>query len=163
MSSFGDMLRAAGSNDLIEPPKGKYDVKIADGTANDTKIGPRVGITLEILAGEHQGARFEHAMFFNHPVGTEINKEALVSYGVDLNKIEEVEDLNLEIDRIMGTTAEVGVSYNDRGYIQIKVHGSRPPAGDTDIPSDPDTARMTPAQETTFKAASQRFGDSVPF
>lgn len=153
--SFGDTLRNASSGEFVEPPAGKYDVKIVRAEARETKSGPVAEVILEITAGPHQGAQVKHLMFFNHPVGVEINTEALVSYGVDLAKIDEVSDLDDDLQRIIGTRAEVGISYRNE-YLQIKVHRSMPPEPVSDIPSDPEPVGFA-------ARAAQKFGDEPAF
>jgi hypothetical protein len=169
--SFGESLRRAASGEYIEPPTAKYNVRVVQGDARETKSGPVAEVILEILEGEHRGGRMKHLMFFNHPVGVEINTEALVSYGVELDKINEVNDLDTELQRILGTEAEVGVSYRN-DYIQFKVHRSRPPQPKSDIPNDLPAEPVEPGQQqqqqqpSFAQAAGQapgaKFGD-VPF
>jgi len=154
MSSFGDSLRNARSGEFIEPPAGKYDVRVVKGDARETSSGPVAEVILEITDGPHQGGQIKHLMFFNHPVGTEINTEALVSYGVDLDKIEEVTDLDDDLQRILGTRAEIGVSYR-KDYIQIKVHRSMPPEPASDV-TPPDAG-------SSFAAAAGAVDDKPPF
>lgn len=161
--SFGDELRKAVDNELIEPPKGSYKVKLDEGSAFTSRAGDEYAkVILEITEGEHQGERFQHFMGFANPVAKQINAEALAAYGVRLDALDSVTDLDIQLTDLVhkGTTAEVSVSYNDRGFMQIKVHGSRT-AGVSDIPTD-DGPEQKPAASFASAAGSQ-FGDEVPF
>src|ERR1044072_8194331 len=160
--SFGDTLRNASQGENVEPKADKYDVRVARGSARDTKVGPVAEIILEIVAGEMAGANVKHLMFFNHPVGIEVNTEALVSYGVGLDKINEVEDLDDELQRIIGTKAEVGISY-DNGYIRIKVHRSTPPNPQSHLTPDEPFHNKEQKPAASFASAAGAGDDSVPF
>jgi hypothetical protein len=72
--------------------------------------------------------RFEHFMGFGSAMQEQINGEALAAYGIDWTEIDSVKDLDMALGELVGTTAEIGVSWNDKGFLNINVHGSRPPA-----------------------------------
>ena len=166
--SFGEFVRNAMDNELIEPPRGSYKTRLVEGGAfeyKDKKTGdPRMAakVTHEILEGEHRGSRFEHFMAF-YPAGiAEMNGNACAAYGVNWTEVDDYTDLDDQLDAIVkaGTTAEVSVAYKD-GYMNVNVHGSRVVGGDRDIPSD--TNGFTEPQSKTFAAAAEKFGDDVPF
>lgn len=161
MSSFGEMLRKASDSDYVEPPKGQYKIVITGGECRETSKGARAEVILKITEGEQKDAQVQHALWFTNPVGVQINTEALVSYGVDLSAIEESNDLDDAIQKLVGRTADVGISYKD-GYMRINVHGSRAAAGQTrsDVPSN--GADQAPAASFAA-AAGAGADDTVPF
>src|SRR4029079_4955245 len=85
------------ANETIEPSKGTYNVRIAGGNAFTSQAGDDYAkLELEIVtapAGAHvngspdkpigPGSRFEHFMGFKHEVGARINREALITYGLE--------------------------------------------------------------------------------
>ena len=165
------------ANETIEPSKGTYNVRIAGGNAFTSQAGDDYcKLDLEIVtapAGAHvngspdkpigPGSRFEHFMGFKHEVGARINREALITYGLENpESIRSIEDLDDQIARLKGLTADVGVGYKD-GYINIRVSGSRAPVADreSDIPANGSGFDRTPEQEQQVAAAA-RFGDEMP-
>jgi len=153
------------SSEEIEPPAGTYKVKIIRGNASLSNAGdPKANVILEIADGELTGSHVDHFMWFAHPVSARISKEQLITYGLpDPDAVEEIEDLDDAIQKLIGTTAEVGISYKD-GRMNIKVFGSRPPAEQqsfSDIPSDANG--FTQSQSKTFAAAAEKFGDEPAF
>jgi len=92
-------------------------------------------------------------MGFKHEVGSRINREALLAYGLrDPEGIERIEDLDDRIGELTGTEADVTVSYKD-GYIQIKVFGSKPPQPVSDVTPAPE------ADRPSFAAAAGKDDD----
>jgi hypothetical protein len=163
--TFGDSMRRAMDSELIEPPKGPYKVKVEEASAFEGKDGRQwAKLILTITDGDHAGENFQHFMGFQPESIKQMNGNALAAYGVDWADVHELSDLDDQMLGLVGRLAEVSVAYKD-GYMNVNVHGSRPPEGKvtSDIPSDPDTARMTPEQQDTFAAAAQRFGSDVPF
>src|SRR5262245_35518717 len=150
---------AANSSADFEPPEGPYKVRIIGGNADISNAGdPKAKVVLEIIAGELAGKRFEHFMWMGHEVSRRIHREALLTYGLREDGIEDITDLDDRIVELFGTTADVGVSYKD-GRMNVKVHGSRVPQGDRDIPTDP--APAAPAPANGAPAARRSFGDTV--
>jgi hypothetical protein len=158
---FGDTW-ANAADEKIEPPKGTYHVRIAGGSAFTSRDGDDYcKVDLQITSGDLESSKFEHFMGFKHPVGSRINREALLAYGLEgADGIRSIEDLDDAIGKLKDRTAEVSVSYKD-GYMQVKVNGSRnaPGTPDGDIPSN----GFTPAQADTFDAAAAKFGDEPAF
>jgi hypothetical protein len=165
--SFSEAWKNAGAEE-IEPPAGTYKVRIVRGAANLSNAGdPKANVILEITDGELAGSHIDHFMWFAHPVSARISKEALITYGLrDPDAVEEIEDLDDAIQALVGTTADVGVSYKD-GRMNIKVHGSRSPQPMSDIPNDvPPTVPPTapPEAQTSFAAAAgAKADDGIPF
>jgi len=165
--SFGDSLRKAMDSEIIEPPKNTYKVRLYDASAFTSKAGDEYAkVTLEIIDGDLKGSRFEHFMGFKNEIAKQINGEALATYGVDLTKVNELSDLDDQLDELVkaGVTADVGVSYNDKGFMNVRVAGSRRP-DKSDIPANGYVAGMDEAreQQAEFSQAAQRFGDDAPF
>lgn len=158
--SFGEMWKNADAEE-IEPPAGTYKVKIVRGEARLSNAGdPKANVILEIADGDLAGAHIDHFMWLAHPISARISKEALITYGLsDPDAINEITDLDDAIQRLVGTTAEVGVSYKD-GRMNIRVNGSRPPVAQQQLSSD-----TTPpnAGNDFAAAAAKKFGDDVPF
>jgi len=159
MSDFKKIWDEASAEE-IEPPQGTYNVKIVRGEAKLSNAGdPKANVILEILDGDHAGAHVDHFMWLAHPVSARISKEALITYGLrDPEAVSAIEDLDDAIQKLIGTTAEVGISYKD-GRMNVKVFGSRPPAQQSfsDLPNDPD---QKPAASFASAAGSD---ESVPF
>ena len=156
--SFGEVWKNA-ANENIEPPRGTYKVKIIPGgNAFVSKNGDDCcKLNLEIVEGEHKGSRMEHFMWFGHEVGARINREALLAYGLENpDGIQTIEDLDDRLARLVGRTAEIGVSYKD-GRMNINVTGSRAAEGQatSDIPSN--------GFEQATSTAGAQFGDDSPF
>jgi len=168
------------ANETIEPSKGTYNVRIAGGNAFTSRDGDDYcKLDLEIVtapAGAHvngspdkpigPGSRFEHFMGFKHEVGARINREALITYGLeDPESIRSIEDLDDQIARLKGRTADVSVGYKD-GYIQIRVSGSRsaPENAKSDIPANGYVAGMDEArkQQADFASAMAKADDDTP-
>jgi hypothetical protein len=161
--SFGESLRKAAGQEYIEPPNGKYTVKIDQGSAFKSQKGEEFAkVILEITEGDHAGGFMQHFMGFNNEVAKQINAEALASYGVQLTDVEEIRDLDKQLTSLVGTRAEVGVSYRN-DYIQIKVHRSWPPEPKSDIPSNGFTAAGSTPAQTSFAAAAGQSDDTPPF
>lgn len=158
MSDFKQIWDEASAEE-IEPPAGTYKVKIIRGEAKLSNAGdPKTNVILEILDGELAGSHVDHFMWFAHPVSARISKEALITYGLsNPEAVEEIEDLDDAIQKLIGTTAEVGISYKD-GRMNVKVFGSRPPAQQmlSDIPNEADS------KSSSFAAAAGS-GDDLPF
>jgi len=171
------------ANETIEPSKGTYNVRIAGGNAFTSQAGDDYcKLDLEIVtapAGAHvngspdkpigPGSRFEHFMGFKHEVGARINREALITYGLENpESIRSIEDLDDQIARLKGRTADVSVGYKD-GYIQIRVSGSRAPAdqAQSDIPTNgvyTDGIQAAKDQQADFAAqAAAQTDDTLPF
>jgi hypothetical protein len=164
--SFGDTWKAA-ANELIEPPRGNYKVRIDRGGSAFTsnKGDDCCKLNLEIIEGDLAGSKFEHFMWFGHEVGARINREALLAYGLeDPESIQTIEDLDDRIARLTGRTAELAVSYKD-GRMNIRVSGSRAPVEDrrSDIPANGSGFDRTPEQDAQAGAAAARFGDEPAF
>jgi len=161
MSDFKQIWDEASAEE-IEPPAGTYKVKIIRGEAKLSNAGdPKANVILEILDGELAGSHVDHFMWLAHPVSARISKEQLITYGLsNPEAVTAIEDLDDAIQKLIGTTAEVGISYKD-GRMNVKVFGSRPPARQSfsDIPSD---TEQKPAASFASAAGSQ-FGDDVPF
>lgn len=149
--SFGEVWKNA-ANENIEPPRGTYKVKIIPGgNAFVSKNGDDCcKLNLEIADGDLKGSRMEHFMWFGHEVGARINREALLTYGLeDPEGVRSIEDLDDRIAKLKGRTADVSVGYKD-GYIQIRVSGSRAAEGQatSDIPSNGFDSFATAASKT---------------
>jgi hypothetical protein len=168
--SFGDSVRKSMDNELLDNrdpnalPNGKYTVLIESGAAFTSRAGDDYAkVTLEILEGPVEG-RFEHFMGFNSPVQEQINGETLASYGVDWTKIDSLTDLDLQLSTLTGTRAEIGVSWNDKGFLNINVHRSWAPEPKSDIPTNGDAAPATSDAQSSFAAAAgAKADDEVPF
>jgi hypothetical protein len=154
--TFGETWQNA-ANEVIEPPRGTYQTRIVGGNAFTSKAGDDYAkIDLEITEGDLKGSRFEHFMGFKHEVGARINREALLTYGLEgPDEITTIEDLDDRIGKLVGRGAEVGVSYKD-GYMQVKVTGSRTAEGQA-----PDISGKPVADFAT--AAPQGTDDDFPF
>jgi len=182
--SFANTWQNA-ANEIIQPSKGTYNVRITGGSAFTSKDGDDYA-KVELMILEHPagaetvatrnddpmtfksrpvqvGDVFEHFMGFKNEVGARINREALLTYGLsDPDSIRSIEDLSDAIGRLANRTADVGVGYKD-GYINIRVSGSRAPVADreSDIPANGSGFDRTPEQEQQVAAAA-RFGDEMP-
>jgi hypothetical protein len=164
--SFGDAVRKSMDSDLLDNrdpealPKGRYKVTIDGGSAFTSRAGDDYAkVVLAINEGPVEG-RFEHFMGFGSAMQEQINGEALAAYGINWTEIDSVKDLDMALGELVGTTAEIGVSWNDKGFLNINVHGSRPPA-----------EKAAQASETTpagagadfAAAASVASDDDLPF
>ena len=168
--SFKEMWDKAGEDaDEYEPAAGGHKVVIVGGSAFTSRAGDDYcKVELQELEGENAGRRFEHFMGFKHEVGARINREALITYGLENPEaIHSIEDLDDQIARLKGRTADVSVGYKD-GYMQIRVSGSRsaPENAKSDIPANGYVAGMEDArkQQTDFAAqAATQTDDTLPF
>lgn len=158
--SFGDQLRkAAEGGDDFDPANGAYTVRITDGGAFAGKDGREwAKVVLEIIGTDANGRQFDDFMNMNNDVGRAIAVEKLVTYGVDLTSIEELEDLDHAIFNLIGTIAEVTVTHKN-GYRNVSVRSSR--TNDSDIPTSPER-EPAPAGQQSFAAAAADDGD-IPF
>jgi hypothetical protein len=156
--TFGETWRSA-ADEKIEPPRGTYQVLILGGNAFTSQKGDDCAkIDLQILDGDLKGEKFEHFMWFGHEVGARINREALLSYGLEgPETIETIEDLDDRIAAMKGRSAEVGVSYKD-GRMNIRVTGSRAPEGRA-----PDISGKPVADFATAAASNGVDDDPPPF
>src|SRR3954452_12657674 len=165
--SFGDSIRKAMDSDLLDNrdpealPAGRYKVRIDSASAFSSRAGDDYAkVTHEILEGPVEG-RFEHFMGFNSPMQEQINGEALAAYGVDWTRVDSLTDLDLQMVELAGSEADISLSWNDKGFLNINVHGSR--TGKSDIPSDANGFETTPEQQATFANAAKNFGDEPAF
>ena len=162
--SFGDAVRKAMDNDLIEPPKGHYKTRLDKGEAFESKDGRQFAkVTLEITDGDLKGARFEHFMGFQPDGIAQMNGNACAAYGVDWTQVSEITDLDDQLDAIVrqGTTADVSVSYKD-GYMNVNVHGSRT-QGVSDIPTDESQPQPSAASFAAAAGQNHQSDESLPF
>lgn len=166
--SFEQEWNSIGSK--IEPPRGSYKVEIVEGDGRyawESKDGRKFAkVYLKILNGELAGTQFEHFMNLQPPGIAEMNKNALLGYGLS-GTIKSVEDLGDRIADLRGRTADVGVSYKD-GYMNVNVHGSRNKPGEDngDIPNDfttPNKPQQAPAADFATAAGTAGDDDSLPF
>jgi Protein of unknown function (DUF669) len=135
------------ADDVFDPPDGVYTVTIAEGEAFETNDGREFcKLVLRGIEGPAKGRTFDHFMTLSHPDAKRISGDALRLYGVDLAAVADLEDLSAHAAGLVGTEAEVGVSHNKKGYLNVKVYsatpagGERGPAADvTDVaaPADP--------------------------
>lgn len=167
--NYGEqMLKAMQGGDYIEPPRGKYNVKIVEASAftynKDNEDRDAASTVLEILDGEFAGQSMRHFMGLHHPVGKEISANALAAYGINWSEIPSFDDLKVAMSGLVNRSAEVGVSYKD-GFMNISVSGSRAPVEDrqSDIPANGSGFDRTPEQDAQAKAAAARFGDTPDF
>jgi hypothetical protein len=167
VGSYGDAWNRAGQDgdEDFQPPKGGYEVEVR-------KVDVFAGgdgrewckVLFRIVDGDLTGSVFQ--MFGpagdHNPVGFGITKDALLMLGLphDL-QITELEDLAHAAGELTGTRAQVGVSYNAKGYMQVKVRSSQ--TGRSDIPpaSIPGIETRTASSATTPSSAVG--DDDIPF
>lgn len=154
--TFGDELRSAMDNEMIEPPKGPYKARLHQGEAFIGKKDQELcKLTFQIVGGDHDEQRFEAWLRFGSPKAKEMSAEALAALGVRIVDLHTIDDLDDQLTELVkaGTIADVSVSYGgDEGqFLNVKIHGSRT-AGVSDIPTNggqeqPSFAAATGAQD----------------
>ena len=88
MSTFGDRMRAAMTDETIEPPAGNYKKRLVKGEAFSSKDDREFAkVTLEITEGDLKGSLFEHFMCFQPDGVAQMNSNACAAYGVDWTKV----------------------------------------------------------------------------
>lgn len=164
--SFGDAVRKAMDTDLLDNrdpealPAGNYKATVDAATAFSSRAGDDYAkVTLEITEGPVEG-RFEHFMGFGSPAQEQINGNALAMYGVDWTRVNSIPDLDLQMVELVGTKVELGLSWNDKGFLNINVHRSWAPDRPSDIPTD--APGNGSAGQSGFAAAAGA-ADDTPF
>jgi hypothetical protein len=174
--SFGDSLRKALENELLDNrneradnavKRGQYTVMIEEARAAISKNDDEYAVVKhKILEGPIDGM-FEHYLGLSdkNPVGKSINTNALAAYGVNLSTVEDIHDLDLQMSALVGTKAEIGVSWNDKGWMQVNVHRSWAPEPRSDIPTNGDATppAASDAQASFAAAAGAKADDDIPF
>jgi len=132
---FSERWKQAGMPaDEFDPPNGTYPVKVVETGAfagNDGREWAKA--TLEVVAGEHQGRRFDDFMNLNNDVGLRIARENLSMYGLkDADAIEDLDDLASGMLELTGVYATVSVTHSSAGFVNVKVTQTR--TGESDIP-----------------------------
>lgn len=157
MGSFSDAWRNPGQDEEFDPPNGQYTVEIVDASAFEGGDGREwCKVILRILDGEHADRQVTHfgAAGDHNPVGLRIMQEALLTYGLAPEGIEDLDDLGRAMFDLIGTRAEIAVTHKD-GYLRIKV--ARSFTGTSDVP----------APTSDFAAAAQAAAsgdeDEIPF
>lgn len=144
MSYFDDTV----DGEVFDPDDGAYVVKIEEGETFDTSDGREFcKLLLRVVEGPFKGRSFDHFMTLSHPDAKRISAEALKLYGVDLTAVEDLEDLEAHVERLVGVEAEVGVSHSRKGYLQVKVYSATPPGGETGPPVDTTDLEPAPVAE----------------
>ena len=140
--------------ETIDPDDGDYRVRVVEADAFTGKDGREwAKVTLQPFGVD---GTFDDFMGLSHPVGRRIAGEQLGVYGVDIDRVNSIEELASAMARLQGATAEVTVSH-DNGYVRVKVHSSTPAAerqGDQ-VPVD--------RSELDSKPAAAEGDDSIPF
>ena len=166
MANFGDAWRQAGEEDDFDPANGSYEVEIVDAGAFRGRDGREwAKVVLQIIGTDDAGRRFDHFMNLNNPVGLRIARESLITYGLEGEGIEDLDDLGQAMFDLVGNHAWITVGHKD-GFRNVKVQGSR--TGQSDIPSDDAGSEFSnpprPAQQSfAARAGGVDDDDDIPF
>jgi hypothetical protein len=140
--------------DTIDPDDGAYQVQVIEAAAFTGKDGREwAKVTLQPFGVD---GTFDDFMNLSHPGLRRAAGEQLAVYGVDIDRVNSVDELTAAMAKLQGATAEVTVSH-DNGYVRVKVHSSTPAAerqGDQ-VPVD--------RSELDSKPAAGSDGDDYPF
>jgi hypothetical protein len=164
--SFGDAWRNANDDDF-DPADGSYHVKVIDASAFSGRDGREwAKVVLQIIGTDAAGRQFDHFMNLNNPTGLRIAKESLITYGLDDDGIDDLDDLSRAMFELIGTEADVTVGHKD-GFRNVNVQGSRTGQSDVTAPgaADSDFSKPPPAApvQQSFAAAAAGDDDDVPF
>jgi len=138
---------AAGEGDWRPPDGWQGTVKIIDGGAFKARTSGNTfaKVRLQIVGGELAGRQFDHLMSLS-PRALEISVESLLVYGVDLERIDELDDLDRAMFDLVNThTYEVTVRINN-DFVNVSVH--RAITGESDVPNPVEPA--APARPATM-------------
>lgn len=140
--SLGDELKRAAEGGDFDPPDGPHRVKVVDTYAGIARSGaqnPFAKAVLQIVGGELAGRRFTHFMSLSEGA-MQFSAEALTLYGVSFEGVGDIDDLSLEMDRIVGVVADVTVKHRE-GFMNVTVN--RVLTGESDVPAPDDQAKAT--------------------
>lgn len=153
--SLGDELKQAAEGGEFDPPDGPYRVKVIDTYAGIARSGaqnPFAKAVLQIIGGELAGRRFSHFMSLSDNA-MQFSAEALLLYGVWFDGVDDIDDLSLAMDKVVGTVADVTVKHR-QGFMNVNVN--RVLTGESDIPNPPEDH---PKSAKSFAASAELVSD----
>jgi hypothetical protein len=160
--SLGDELKRAAEGGEFDPPDGLYRVKVVDTYAGIARSGaqnPFAKAVLQIVGGELAGRRFSHFMSLSEGA-MQFSAEALLLYGVWLDGIEDVDDLSLAMDKVVGTVADVTVKHR-QGFMNVNVN--RVLTGESDVPAPDDQVKPKASFADMAAVDSPDGDDEIPY
>ena len=121
---------------------GIHQVTVVEADAFTGKDGAEYA---KVTLRTEDGQTFDDFRSLTHPVSRQIAGENLALYGVDIDAVADFEDLALAMAELAGVTAEVGVEHNEKGYLNVKVHNTRPAGAVEEVPAEPVEPAPVPA------------------